>query len=431
MAAPCSIPAVLIPVLVMLVACGPRASPASTPEPTATAVPTSVPAASVFEELLGVIPDTPETRASVYINDFLRIWERAGLPPLKDTPEGLVREHLERALPGALGAQAQPRIARGPSPYISGWESQLLLGFPGRRDNLGFDYRDVEQTALAGLHPRQLEIVRGHYDPQATQRALSACSGECIPPDAREEYQSIPFYRWGEDFKGNLQHRLKPPAFDSRGRAGRLAVQDKYVFRTLWTEGMKALIDASLGQRPSLADVEEFRLLAKGLSELGAHAVYLSNNTQWVSDLDSYVVTLNERRVPLDSPLQEVQRIRQEVQQALLRPYQAVGTGSGQAPEGGYIALVLVHSDEPAAKENVGLLRQRVEGTPHLSYAKPWREIVDGEGMEIRTEGRVLLAKLPLRGEEFAGAWAAIARPAAPEIAVFPFPSPDPLLLHE
>lgn len=131
-------------------------------------------------------------------------------------------------------------------------------------------------------------------------------------------------------------------------------------------------------------------------------------------------------RVQLDSPLEEVQRIRQELQRSLLHPYQAVGTGRGQAPDGGYIAIVLVHPHEKSAKENVGLLRQRVEGTPHLSYSKPWREIVDIERMEIRTEGRVLLAKPRLRGEEFAGAWS-----VAGSIALFPYSNPDPLLLHE
>ena len=55
-----------------------------------------------------------------------------------------------------------------------------------------------------------------------------------------------------------------PPAFDRLGRGGRIMVQREYVYRTLMTESMEGLIDARLGERPTLRDVEEFRLLAEG-----------------------------------------------------------------------------------------------------------------------------------------------------------------------
>ena len=46
---------------------------------------------------------------------------------------------------------------------------------------------------------------------------------------------------------------------------------------------MKGLIDASLGRLPSLAEAEEFRLMAKELSELGVYSIFLSNDTQSMS----------------------------------------------------------------------------------------------------------------------------------------------------
>ena len=42
---------------------------------------------------------------------------------------------------------------------------------------------------------------------------------------------------------------------------------------------MKALIDALRDEGPSLADFEEYRLLAAGMSRLGAYSMLLSDNT--------------------------------------------------------------------------------------------------------------------------------------------------------
>lgn len=300
------------------------------------------------------------------------------------------------------------------------------------RGGLALSPESVDQSLLAGAGPQQWEALRGRFDPDATEQALSACSGQCIPPDVREEYQGVTFYSWGEDFKGSLGDRLKPPAFDKQGRGGRIAVQDKYIFRTLWIDGMKRLIDASLGRRPSLADAEEFRLMAKELSELGAYSIFLSNDTQRMFDLDSLTVTLtgepgaydwlvndDEMRrkykvffwdsggrsvgVQLDSPLEEVQQIRQGLQQSSLRPYQAFGTGRGLDADGRYIGVVLVHTNEELAGENAVLLRQRIEETLNLAQSKPWSETVDLENMEARVKGRLLVAILPLPDQEQAG----------------------------
>lgn len=108
---------------------------------------------------------------------------------------------------------------------------------------------------------------RGRFDPEATDSALESCS-ECPRPD-RKEHGGIPFYAWGEDYKPDLTRSLNPPAFDQLGRGGRIAVQDCYVFRALGTGDMELLTDAHRDDTTSLADVEEFLLLASGMSELG------------------------------------------------------------------------------------------------------------------------------------------------------------------
>ena len=193
---------------------------------------------------------------------------------------------------------------------------------------------------------------------------------------------------------------------------------------------MREQIDASLGLRPSLAEVEDFRLLAGNLSELGSYEIYLSDDTRRVDKLDSLTVDLNGEvgtyewlvndeqkrqtnkvivwdsagnliRVQLDSPLEEVQQLRQELEHSLLRPYLAYGTGRGLDSSGWYISIVLVHANEESASENAALLQRRIMGTVNLANSRPWQETVDVTRMEVVAEGRFLLAKLPSPDREF------------------------------
>jgi hypothetical protein len=270
------------------------------------------------------------------------------------------------------------------SPLISGvneWGAILMEYF---HDYLAFDFRNIDQSVLTGMPPGRLEIVRGRFDPDATDRALGACS-EC-PPPLREEHLGVSFYSWGVDDTWNLSMKLAPPAFDQVGRGGRIAVQGDQIFRTLETPEMKALIEASLGKRRTLADVEEFRLLANWISKLGAYAVLLSDQTWTLEDI------LQAYSEGGSSP-EKLSHIRQELEEGpLLRPYQTVAMGGGYDEDGGYMALVLVHADTAAAEENVGLLQWRIQETTRLSDGQPWAERIDS--VEISTEGRVLLAKL-------------------------------------
>ena len=76
-----------------------------------------------------------------------------------------------------------------------------------------------------------------------------------------------------------------------------------------------------------------------------------------------------------------------------LRPYEAYATGAGKNENGGYMALVLVHADDASAEENAGLLRRRIE-EGSSAYGVPWSDSIDVDTLEIKAEGRLLLAKL-------------------------------------
>lgn len=154
----------------------------------AMSTPTSVPPPTLYEKLLRLIPDTPETRSLVFLRDYARI-----------------RELFDFPLPGpGADQQAMERYSNGPWPkerpdfsapknYFfltdgpTAWRSHI------QRQYLGFDIRNEDQAMVAGVLQNKLEVLMGRFDPEAFDRALSACSGECTPPDTRETYEGVTF----------------------------------------------------------------------------------------------------------------------------------------------------------------------------------------------------------------------------------------------
>ena len=152
---------------------------------------------------------------------------------------------------------------------------------------------------------------------------------------------------------------------------------------------MLQLISTSQGQIPSLTDVQEFRLLARAMSDLGAHSVILTDQTQ---GLEATLGILAELLGEF-STQENIDNIRQSLEQSpLLHPYQALASGAGRGVSGAYLALALVHADAETAEDNVDLLRRRIKETSSVVTLQPWRDRIDS--MEIRAEGRVLLARL-------------------------------------
>ena len=334
---------------------------------------------TAYERLLGTIPDTLELRREVYINDYALVRQMFDIPlPGPGDDEDALAEFYERPPPTGFEGEADgPPVREFGAISFFGPFNQYRNIAAENLQHLAFDVRSMDQSIVAFALPATLDVVRGRFDPQATGKALESCS-ECEPP-SREEYGGVSYYSWGEDYAFNPQLRFAPPAFDEIGRGGRIAVLDEYVFRTLGTSDMKALIDAGPNEGASLANVEEFRLLAGGMTRLGAYTMLLSDDVE-VWDADSYAAE--------GGPW--------------LRPYDAFATGAGKDEHGHYMALVLVHADDASAEENVGLLRRIIEEEGSLLYDTSWSDYIDVERSVIHAEGRVLLAKL--RGG-FANNW--------------------------
>ena len=348
-----------------------------------------------YEELLSLVPNTPETRSWVLMTDYALIRELFDVDlPGPEVDEDQLKEFLI-----ALSEATDNAMPQGP--FISGFKSIFETV---SRDYLGFDVRNVDQSVEAGQPPGVLEAVRGRFDPEGTDRALRECA-ECPPPD-RTSHLGVAFYSWGEDYHVDLRRILEPPAFDRLGRGGRIAVQEGYVFRTLATDDMKALIEASLGRWRSLGDLEELRLLARAMASLGAYSTLLTDLTQRLEEAATMGLDDEALRSLRESPS--------------LRPYLAFATGVGQDAGGAYMALALVHVDAASAEQNVGLLRRRIEEATSLRFpGTPWAEIFDADSLEVSSDGRVLVAKLRRTGGRMGTSWLQFVM------------ARDPLLLHE
>ena len=382
------------------------AVPAATPIPLPTAAPTpdaderTASTDTAYAGLLGTIPNTSELRREVYINDYALVRQMFDIPlPGPGDDEDALEEYYKWfPPPGFEGEAEDPPVPGFGAISFFGPFNQYRNSKAENLQHLAFDVRRMDESIVVAFAlPATLDVVRGRFDPQATGKALESCS-ECEPP-SREEYGGVSYYSWGEDYAVNPQLRFAPPAFDWLGRGGRIAVLDEYVFRTLGTSDMKVLIDAGLNEGASLADVEEFRLLAGGMSRLGAYTMLLSDDVEvWDAD-DYYVLLLQDGATGKD--VVQAQRELSE-RGPWLRPYEAFATGAGKDENGHYMALVLVHTADASAEENVGLLRRIIEEEGSVLYDISWSDYIDVDRSEIHAEGRVLLAKF--RGG-FANNW--------------------------
>ena len=354
---------------------------------------------SPYEELLRAIPDTPEAREAVYIEDYAlarQIFADVAYMPGPEDDEAVTEEFYDWLPPMSFRGDASdpPILSFGRRSFLSPYRHMEYKQAKGMSyteylafsQQVAFDVRNVDRVAVTepGTLVDVLEVATGRFDPKTIDNALESCS-EC-PTPSLGEHGGISYYSWGEDLQVNKELRMAPPVFDRYGRGGRISVLDDYVLRAYSTANLEALINAYQDNRPSLADAEEFRLLAQEMSQLGAYTMLLSDNT---FGPDMY------RASPMLEGLSqgEQDRILAKLAEPVpLRPYQAFATGAGKDDAGPYMALVLVHADGGSAEENVTLLRQRIDEGTGAVYSDPWSKSIDEA--EINADGRLLIAKI-------------------------------------
>ena len=231
-----------------------------------------------------------------------------------------------------------------------------------------------------------LEAASGRLDPEATESSLSRCT-ECEEPEIHE-HRGIEFYSWGDDFGLNLDKRQQSPAFDDLGRGGRIAVLDSLVLRTLWTQGMRSLIDAHRNNRDSLADDPDLALAAGELQNLGVYSAILFGEVERFIFGPLYSLLSAEERAQLEKTRVELGMETEDAPDE----FSALGAGVARDSDGFVAILVFVYEDVDVANRNVQGLEEMLANGKSIAAGQPWTEYFPQS--EVWSDRRALIARL-------------------------------------
>jgi hypothetical protein len=316
-------------------------------------------------ELLKVLPENEETLKGVILQDIAYLDEKKQqLPQITDDYE------IIGNLPELFGS----------SPHAYNDEEW--------KETLGFVRSDVDRTIIGDMvPPHHYVAVQGRFDRDEIDKAVKTS-----PMNEMLEvvsYHGYEYYSWGEDNQVNMTMRSNVRPL---GRGHRLALVDDFAFWVIWTEGVEEMIDSYEGNIKSVADNEDFIKLAGVLEEFDTVTAYFSNETQAYSNYSEVLKQITE-----DPDSNEANKIYAEEikREPRLKPYQAFATGAGLDDKGYYLVIAILNPDEETAKQNAGLLEERLNNA-RLPWGEPagipWSEVT--EDMEIEASGRLTIAQL-------------------------------------
>jgi hypothetical protein len=323
-------------------------------------------------ELLSVLPKNEDTLKSAYIQTKGYV--------------GILREQLLSSPDAPAGALDTVELSVHRSLPLFSSTSYTDQEWS---DTVGFNVKDVGESVVAGGGPpAYYQAVRGNFSKEDIENA--ARTGPLNEYIEVESYSGYEFYSWGEDFDIHMDWRS---GVRRLGRGHRLAYVDGFAIWMLWTDGLKEMIDAYEGNIPSLADNEDYKLLAGVLEDMGTVTAFFSSESLSISEFKG---AFQERFEELRQKGQE-QQVTEFENEPLLKPYLSFASGAGKDEQGAYLLIVLANPDDSTARANMELLEQRINESQMLPYLESDRKWTDGGhvgNMEINSNGRLTVAKL-------------------------------------
>lgn len=350
--------------------------------------------AGVFASLLRLVPNSEQARTFVYFNDVGRAADVLAQvdptfsPPTETSDVRAVQDYVMLLI---------TRLHLSAGPYLSGFDGYGLSYLTELKQRAGYDSRNVEATILAGSPPQELVAIQLDLPATQVRDHILQTPQESLPAPKPDEYAGVPILSWGEEGTLDFNRRTMAPGFDELGRGSRLGFLGSRLLYTLWVDTLKAMIDAALGNVPSLAQDEDYALLAASFDALHSYSALATTVTQ----------TVDRVRQPLPE-----EAIR-------LKPYQLLGTSIGHDGSAFFMGVALVHDTAQDAAINVERLQLKLQREGSLVAQRPWSELFEVEVAEIVADGRLLQAKIPLKEGQASSIWTTL---------VF---SGDPLLLRE
>lgn len=344
-------------------------------------------------ELLSRIPDTPESRHELILSDR-ELWRSLtgfDLPSYEDGKDAYMEAFLTAY--GTLNHDGSDPLFYGPGegPYLFNFleSAQRLNTF----DNLGFDHRNVDQTAIAAFNGRDfIEITVGRFDPGLAKRLLAEC--DCPQPVAVTTYRGLEYWTWTDGPVQDFNRRSSPPVFDRFGRGGHLLITEYGLFRTLHVPLMEQLIDTLTGVNQGLAASNSYVFMADVMGPAGATGIRVQGGELLARDvaLPDGEGSLGGHRNS-SGPLYTVSKESNKANAMLaplLLPYEFIAIGYGATDAGLFDLVVIAHDTQSAAVANAYRLADRIVNS-NSGDGLPWAVIFST--VEISVSGTNLVAR--------------------------------------
>lgn len=341
--------------------------------------------------LLEQIPDTPENRMSLHLGGY-ELWRSLSgfdLPGPDDPADAFISEFLETLDPARMIAGEEfapvPRLG----PHLSGFGDYMLN--VQTFDAIGFDQRNVDQSAVAGSPPDITEVIAGRYDRELALQLLAEC--DCPQPETAS-YGGYEYWAWGDDLRGDLSLRHAAPVFDQLGRGGYVLMTEDGLYRTLTVELMEQLIDTLNGSAPNLSASADHRFIADVMAANNVTGISFNDGSFY--DEDSAIpegeglISSSRNTESLGHEVTRQSNRANALLAPLLSPYETLAFGIGWDGEEQYSVAVIVHDSRAAALDNASRLAERVYST-NSNDGLPWA--LKLPSLEISVSGNYLVAK--------------------------------------
>ena len=260
------------------------------------------------------------------------------------------------------------------------------------KNTLGFTRDDITAAIIASAGPpSEYQAVYGTFTAEDIETA--AKTGPLQEHLEIKSHAGYEYYCWGEDMGIHMSPEWRSN-IRNLGRGRRLAYVDGFALWMIWTEGVESMIDAYVGNVPSLADRGDYQLLAAELEKTGVVTAFFSADVLSVAELTERV---NEHSTDGAGPAFE-EAIKDE---PLLKQFTSFVTGAGEDEDGRFLVIILANPDEKTAEDNVSLLEARINESEMYLYAAPpdmknkrWTDDGVIESIEITSKERLTIAKL-------------------------------------
>jgi len=311
-------------------------------------------------QVLASIPETSNTRwAPITVVDL----ERAAITLEVDRPgpnagDQAVFDYLGELASGAGIVPSGPLSAFGRSAF----PDQL-------RAELGFDHRNIDRVASAGIGALEIVVAVGDFEKVAISEAVT---NDPYWSDVltTETYGDTTIHSWGIDFDLDFD-RFSPTR--SVGHNRRLAVEGGRLGWARWTSGIEDVVDAMTGNTRSLADVGDLASLAAVADDAGLLTGVISPS------VSAFVVNLSDQR---------------RAENLLLRP-DALLVGDGIDEHGRFTLIALRYNNTISAAEELPVFEARMMSVSGLvREGDALRVLGTRRTFEIQQAGPTLIAKI-------------------------------------